>query len=91
MEHVEGNDNEHYLDSCFYVNASGYCIWLELNFFEGTRDSYVLNNPMKYVDPARYGFGALRTEDLQRNHRGHMHLQNTYPGRIEPRIIPGQR
>jgi len=42
-------------------------------------------------DPARYGFGALSTEDLRMNHRDHIHFQNTYPGRIEPRIIPGQR
>ena len=42
-------------------------------------------------DPARYGLGALNSENLRLIHRNHMHFQNTYPARMEPRIMPGQR
>ena len=42
-------------------------------------------------DPARYGLGALSTEALRLRHLNHMHFQNTYPARIEPSIVPGQR
>ena len=42
-------------------------------------------------DPARYGLGALSTEALRLRHLNHMHFQNTYPARIEPSIIPGQK
>jgi RHS repeat-associated protein len=42
-------------------------------------------------DPARYGFGPLRTEGLRQQHRDHMHFQMNYPRREEPIIRPGQR
>ena len=42
-------------------------------------------------DPARYGLGALSSEALRLQHQNHMHFQRTYPARVEPRIVPGQR
>ena len=41
-------------------------------------------------DPARFGFGPI-SRSLQQAHVTHMHFQQTYPSRQEPRIVPGRR
>jgi RHS repeat-associated protein len=40
--------------------------------------------------PGRYGLGPIDAA-LAAGHQNHMHFQQNYPARIEPRIRPGQR